>query len=112
MQVIILNCCVNHFERHFLTRTMDLFQNLCKSCNLGTQRISQLFFKGRIIIWCNKRSLFSKNEFFPFNSLNSMFKLSSIPQSDLCFRILKVEVCDEVSLSIDSKTLLHQGSQA
>ena len=25
-----------------------------------------------------------------------MFKLSSIPQSDLCFRILKVEVCDEV----------------
>ena len=41
-----------------------------------------------------------------------MFKLSSIPQSDLCFRILKVEVCDEVLLSIDSKTLLHQGSQA
>ena len=41
-----------------------------------------------------------------------MFKPSSIPQSDLCFRILKVEVYDEVLLSIDSKTLLHQGSQA
>ena len=53
-----LNCCVNHFERHFLTRTMHFFQNLCKSYNLGTQRISPLFFKGRIIIWYNKTSLF------------------------------------------------------
>ena len=91
---------------------MHLFQNLYKNCNLGTQRISQLFFKGSIIIWCNRTSLCSKNDFFAFNSLNSMFKLSSIPQSDLFFRILKVEVCDEVLLSIDSKTLLHQGSQA
>ena len=36
-------------------------------------------------------------------TLNSMFKAVKYSSKCVCFSILKVEVCDEVLLSIDSK---------